>query len=135
MHALLSHKRVGVEHQGVIEMNVKVFLLTVAFVSASVITASAQSNQTGSAAPGASSNLSADTHCLDRTTGQPRLKTAETGGTATGTTASGTAGTSGTTSSGTPASGPTATGSATSTTGSSEGMGGSLESTAGLQSY
>ena len=52
----------------------KTLLLSAAFVGASVIGAAAQSTTTPSASGGA--NVSAATHCKDRTTGQARLKTA-----------------------------------------------------------
>ena len=59
----------------------KTLLLSAAFVGASVIGAAAQSTTTPSAS--GSANVSAATHCKDKTTGQARLKIAANTGSAT----------------------------------------------------
>ncbi len=64
-------------------MKFKTLLLTAAFVSGSFVGASAQSgmNQTPSGAA-KDAAISASTHCMDKTSGQARLKSAPTTGTA-----------------------------------------------------
>jgi hypothetical protein len=73
----------GEQSQGVLPV-FKTLLLSAAFVGASVISAAAQST-TSPSAPSASgsANVSAATHCKDKTTGQARLKTAANTGSAT----------------------------------------------------
>jgi len=73
----------GEQSQGVLPV-FKTLLLSAAFVGASVIGAAAQST-TSPSAPSASgsANVSAATHCKDKTTGQARLKTAANTGSAT----------------------------------------------------
>ena len=70
----------GEQPQGVLPV-FKTLLLSAAFVGASVIGAAAQSTTTPSAS--GSANVSAATHCKDKTTGQARLKTAANTGSAT----------------------------------------------------
>src|SRR5262245_60955080 len=56
----------------------KTRLLAAAFVTGSIVTAFAQSGQSappGSTGTGVTANVSPETHCIDPTTGQPRLRT------------------------------------------------------------
>ena len=71
----------GEQSQGVLPVY-KTLLLSAAFIGASVISAAAQSTTTTPPASG-SANVSAATHCKDKTTGQARLKTAANTGSAT----------------------------------------------------
>ena len=70
----------GEQSQGVLPVY-KTLLLSAAFIGASVISAAAQSTTTPPAS--SSANVSAATHCKDKTTGQARLKTAANTGSAT----------------------------------------------------
>jgi hypothetical protein len=60
----------------------KTLLISAAFLGASVIGAAAQS----APSPSGGGNISAATHCKDKTTGQARLKTAANPGATSGTT-------------------------------------------------
>ena len=108
----------GEQPQGVLPV-FKTLLLSAAFVGASVIGAAAQSTTTPSAS--GSANVSAATHCKDKTTGQARLKTAANTGSATSGNTTGAASSSSTA--------PTSSSPAPSSSSGSSGMSGSTGST------
>src|SRR5690348_14544551 len=56
-------------------MKIKTRWLTGVFIASSMISASAQSGAPGSTGTGVTANVSPQTHCIDPTTGAPRLRT------------------------------------------------------------
>jgi hypothetical protein len=116
-------------HNRSISMNGKILLLASVFLGGSVLAAAAQSG-TGSGMGSGSGSISAATHCLDKATGQPKLKSAAAGsGSGAGSMgSSGTSGSSANTGSG------SRSGSAGAGSGSTTGSGGMAGSAANLPS-